>query len=252
MMMSARWAFVLLMAATCSASGWAQQNAAAKPAILVELFTSEGCSSCPPADDLLKQMEGKAAPSGQTVVALSEHVTYWNHDGWADPFSQEIFTERQEAYRGRFGLSDVYTPQMVVNGDRQMLGSDGRAIVNAFAMEPKPAAELKIVSVTAEGNAFNVRFTLGGILPKSGADVFVAVAQNEATSAVLKGENKGRTLTHVSVVRSLIRVATLKSGATLTVKVPRGNAPQGSAEHLVLFAQAKGQGKVLNVATATL
>src|SRR5580704_5019708 len=93
-------------------------------AVLIELFTSEGCSDCPPADELLRQVSGRQTEDGQLIVGISEHVTYWNNLGWRDPFSADQYTERQNAYRTRFGLESVYTPQMVVNGREQFVGSD--------------------------------------------------------------------------------------------------------------------------------
>ena len=222
-------------------------------AVLVELFTSEGCSSCPPADSLLKQMDGKLSASGQTVIALSEHVTYWNHDGWVDPFSQQIFTDRQNNYKDRFQIDDIYTPQMVVNGDSQVSGGNAQAILRALAAETAaPAVSVKIVSVAVEGKTLSVTFAVSGKLPKKGADIMAAVAENQVTSNVSRGENGGRTLTHVSVVRTLTKVATLKGASTMTVKVPLGDGAAGVPRHLVVFAQTVGLGKVLSVATVPL
>jgi len=219
----------------------------------VELFTSEGCSSCPPADSLLKQMDGKLSASGQTVIALSEHVTYWNHDGWVDPFSQQIFTDRQNNYKDRFQIDDIYTPQMVVNGDSQVSGGNAQAILRALAAETAaPAVSVKIVSVAVEGKTLSVTFAVSGKLPKKGADIMAAVAENQVTSNVSRGENGGRTLTHVSVVRTLTKVATLKGASTMTVKVPLGDGAAGVPRHLVVFAQTVGLGKVLSVATVPL
>jgi len=242
----------LLLYAAAVAS-LAQQAPVSKPAILVELFTSEGCSSCPPADALLKQMNGKYASSGQLVIALSEHVTYWNHDGWVDPFSQEIFTGRQNAYGQRFHLDDVYTPQLVVNGEKQVSGSDGQAILKTFAEEPpSPAADIKIQSATRDGKSVSVTFSIHGAIPAQGADLYLAVAENEVSSSVSRGENHGRTLTHVAVVRSLVKVATIKSETATTVKVPAGSLPEGKPAHVVLFAQTAGLGRVLGVVAQPL
>jgi hypothetical protein len=123
-------ALVICGSVVCGMSGTsapAQATALAQTPVrrvaLLELFTSEGCSSCPPADDLLRQLNGRAF-AGVQIVGLSEHVTYWNHDGWADPFSQEMFTARQAGYADRFRLDSSYTPQLVINGAQQMVGSD--------------------------------------------------------------------------------------------------------------------------------
>jgi hypothetical protein len=222
-------------------------------AVLVELFTSEGCSSCPPADGLLRKLGGKVVANGQTIIALSEHVTYWNQLGWADPFSQQIFTDRQSSYVKRFQLDDAYTPQMVINGDQQVSGGNGPAILRALAAETATStASVKVISVEPEGKMLSVTFDLSGDLPRQGADIMIAVAENQVTSSVGRGENSGRTLTHVSVVRTLTKVATLKGAATQTVKVLVGNVPAGAPRHLVVFAQTVGLGKVLSVATIPL
>jgi hypothetical protein len=118
--------------------------------VLVELFTSEGCSSCPPADALLRQVDGKHTESGQLIVALSEHVTYWNHLGWSDPFSSEIYTQRQYAYGQRFHIDSVYTPQMVINGEERIVGSDSAGLLRAIRGEQKPSSlSVHIKSVNA-------------------------------------------------------------------------------------------------------
>ena len=109
--------------------------------VLVELFTSEGCSSCPPADALLAKLDAAQPVAGARVIVLSEHVTYWNSLGWRDPFSSDAMTERQHQYADRFGLSDVYTPQAVVDGAAELVGSDGRAMLQAIT---KAAATAKV------------------------------------------------------------------------------------------------------------
>ena len=119
-----------------SAQGTAAQTATPHPsAVLIELFTSEGCSDCPPADELLQQVSGHKTAEGQLIVGISEHVSYWNGLGWKDPFSSDLYTGRQSDYSSHFGLGSVYTPQMVVNGREQFVGSDRRALQAALATE---------------------------------------------------------------------------------------------------------------------
>jgi len=251
--MKVKFGLIAMLGLLAGPAGVARTQQATPNAVLVELFTSEGCSDCPPADALLQQMDGKLSPTGQMVIALSEHVTYWNHDGWVDPFSQEIFTQRQKVYGDRFALDDVYTPQMVINGDQQAVGGNSATILKALAAQTAaPKATVKIVSVAADGKMLKVTFALSGELPKQGAEIFAAVAENQVTSNVNRGENSGRTLTHVAVVRTLTKVATLKGAATQTVKAPLGAGPAEAPRHLVVFAQTAGLGKVLSVATAPL
>src|SRR5271170_5665891 len=129
-------ALLSLLPAGVSAQGTTTQTAPAHPsAVLIELFTSEGCSDCPPADDLLQQVSGHKTAEGQLIVGISEHVSYWNGLGWKDPFSSDLYTGRQNDYSSHFGLGSVYTPQMVVNGREQFVGSDRRALQAALATE---------------------------------------------------------------------------------------------------------------------
>ena len=127
------WQTILCVPAFLSAcSSHLHAQIAAKPkVVLVELFTSEGCSSCPTADALLRQINGTQTNGGRLIVGISEHVTYWNSLGWSDPFSSSIYTDRQNGYGQRFRLDSVYTPQMVVNGTEQFVGSDQTALTRA-------------------------------------------------------------------------------------------------------------------------
>lgn len=227
-----------------------KEQAAPSP-VLVELFTSEGCSSCPPADAILRQIDGRRLETGQLIVGLSEHVTYWNHDGWKDRFSQSVFTDRQNDYGGRFHLDSVYTPQMVVDGEAQVNGSDGRALLTAIrSAEATSPVAIKIDSAAPAGNALSVTFSVTGEIPHHGVDVYAVVADDQDSTNVLGGENKGRTITHVSVARSLVRVASLKAAESKTVTVPLPASDNGAQKrHLVLFAQQPGPGRVLAIAT---
>jgi hypothetical protein len=219
--------------------------------VLVELFTSEGCSSCPPADALLRQVEGRHTESGQLIVTLSEHVTYWNHLGWSDPFSSEIYTQRQYAYGQRFHIDGVYTPQMVINGEEQIVGSDSAGLLRAIRGEEKPPSLLvHINSVSAHDHALVIDFSVTGTAPRGGADLFAVIADDTDRSSVLHGENSGRMLSHVSVARSITRVAKLSDPTEQTIQIPLPATSQFSdnqGRHLVLFAQTAGLGRVLGV-----
>jgi hypothetical protein len=165
----------------------------------VELFTSEGCSDCPPADALLEQLDSTQFVPGAQAIVLSEHVTYWNRLGWTDPFSSDSVTERQQQYDARFKLNDVYTPQMVVDGAEQFVGNDpgklSQAVARAAA-QPKPKIAIEDAHWDGAALLFSVRCDAG-----SGANLVAALAQNETRSVVARGENAGRTLHHVAVVR---------------------------------------------------
>lgn len=223
--------------------------------VLVELFTSEGCSSCPPADALLRQVNGTKTSAGQLIVGISEHVTYWNSLGWADPFSSPVYTERQNAYGSSFGLDSVYTPQMVVNGREQFVGSDRSGLEQAIRKEqdqPQPVA-VHILTTSITGNAVTIRFSASGDKQYSGADIMAVLADDADQSSVLRGENSGRNLTHVAVARSITRVAKLQSAAEQTVEVPLPASFRPSQNHhLILFAQTRGNGRVLGADTQPL
>jgi hypothetical protein len=223
--------------------------------VIVELFTSEGCSSCPPADKLLRDINGKRTDNGQLVVGISEHVTYWNSLGWKDPFSSDTFTNRQEDYRARFGIDSVYTPQMVVNGAEQFVGSDQSKLDNAIQREqqtPNPIA-IRIESTAMKNGKLAIEFSAAGDFPNAGVDVFALLTDDADQSSVARGENSGRTLTHVSVARSLHRVAELRGDSTQTAEVPLPPTfvtLQG--HHIVLLAQSVGTGRVLGADTKRL
>lgn len=222
-------------------------------AVLVELFTSEGCSSCPPADEMLRQISGQTTADGQLIVGLSEHVSYWDDLGWKDPYSSDIYTERQEHYSARFGLSSVYTPQMVVNGREQFTGGDRRALDAAFATEAqRKQIELHITS--AQVTDKNVTFTYSATdLPaKSSIQLVAVVVDDTDRSNVARGENSGRQLSHAFVARALTPVGPLHEteGESVSLPLPPSfRSDSGAGHHLVLFAQQDRTGAVLGTDT---
>lgn len=169
--------------------------------VLVELFTSEGCSDCPPADALLDQLDTQQFVSGAQAIVLSEHVTYWNHDGWRDPFSFEQIDERQQQYARQFFLNDVYTPQAVVDGAQQFVGNDPAKLNHAVAIAsatPKLNVTIESARQAPDGSiAFSVR------ADDTRSALVAAIAEDATSSQVARGENAGRTLHHVAVVRIL-------------------------------------------------
>jgi hypothetical protein len=230
-------------------------SALAQKAVLVELFTSEGCSSCPPADALLRQVNGTQTSGGQLVVGISEHVTYWNSLGWSDPFSSSVYTERQNAYSERFHLEGVYTPQMVINGAEQIVGSDRAALLRAVQQEEeaRPRMSLRIVSLSVAQNTLTVNFSTSGELPGHGADLIAVLADDFDRSSVLHGENSGRLLAHVAVARSIARVGRVQAVGERTVQIPiPASFETTPGHHLILFAQTPGNGRVLGTDTKPL
>jgi hypothetical protein len=223
--------------------------------VLVELFTSEGCSSCPPADALLRQVNGTRTSAGQLIVGISEHVTYWNSLGWSDPFSSPANTERQNDYGKRFRLEGVYTPQMVINGAEEIVGSDRAALLRAEQKEAEqpPLMSLRILSLNMVGNTLTVNYSATGAVPAHGADLIAVLADDSDQSSVLRGENSGQTLVHVAVARSISRVARVQAAGQRIVQInlPASFQP-AQKHHLILFAQTPGNGRVLGADTKPL
>jgi hypothetical protein len=226
--------------------------------VLVELFTSEGCSSCPPADVFLQKLDQQPIAQAEMIV-LSEHVDYWNHIGWKDPYSSRFYSDRQGVYAKRLGLDSVYTPQMVVDGTSQFVGSDAALADQAFA---KALTKSKIAVRLSSGSlgATNVlqAHLETDVLPASfrlhEAEVYVAVALNRVESQVSHGENAGRTLAHVAVVRSIVKLGTLRQGQTFTQDIQLKLDPGTDAHNLrlIAFVQESGQGRVVGAQVETV
>jgi hypothetical protein len=223
--------------------------------VLVELFTSEGCSSCPPADALLQQLDRTQPVAGAQLIVLSEHVDYWNHIGWTDPYSSRFFSDRQSAYSDRFSLNSVYTPQMVVDGTSEFVGNDSHLASQAVQ---KSLAAQKI-AVHISGISLDGANTLrahvdADALPETfkarKADVYFVVALNHAESQVLRGENGGRRLTHVGVVQSLTKIAGLEAGKNFSqdVRVKLDSRTDVNNLRVIAFVQQAGQRQVLGAA----
>jgi hypothetical protein len=241
------WALGLRHVPAAAAAG--TTNASASP-VLVELFTSEGCSSCPPADKFLQEMDRQQPVPGANLIVLSEHVDYWNHDGWTDPFSSHLLTERQDSYVAHFGLNSAYTPQMVVDGSAEFVGSNRQLATPA--LEKAVSAnkiEVRVSSIALDGSTLRAHVDVGALPAhtSSHADVFVVVALNHAESQVLAGENGGHRLTHAGVVRSLTKVGSVdtKMNFSADVRVPLNSSDDPANLRLIAFVQASGPGKVL-------
>jgi len=229
-------------------------EANARTPVLVELFTSEGCSSCPPADRFLEKLDRQPV-TGAEMIVLSEHVDYWNHIGWRDPYSDHLYSERQSLYGKRFGLDSVYTPQMVVDGSIEFVGSNpgfaDKAFAKALAIHKIPV-HLSLISVD-QSSGIHVHLDTEALEPSFGApeaEVQIAVALSRAETQVSSGENAGHKLAHVSVVRSLTKVGVLKRGRSLSQDVHLNLGPLSESRdlRLIAFVQEPQQGRVLGAA----
>ena len=226
---------------------------AARTPVLVELFTSEGCSSCPSADALLMRLEQQQPIAGAEVIALGEHVDYWDELGWHDRFSSHQLTERQNEYGRRFKLESGYTPQMVVDGTDQLVGNDeakARRAIQKAAQGMKVG--LRISGLAVDGAKVTGTVSVAGAAPKG--DLYVALVDPADETKVRAGENGGKTLHHAAVARSLVRVGALQNlgaeGARFSLTVPADAKP--GAERVVVFAQQAGQGAVVGAAMASV
>jgi hypothetical protein len=227
----------------------AQSSQSTRTPVLVELFTSEGCSSCPPADALLIKFQQDQPIPGAQIIVLEEHVDYWEGLGWHDRFSSHQFTDRQNVYGTRFKLESVYTPQMVVDGTEQFVGNDAAKARNAIAHAAQtPKTDLRLSAISADRRHVSGTVSIAGSsvgLPK--ADLFAALVDPQAETNVRGGENGGRQLHHAGVVRSLVRIGSMQDLAAGPVKfslTPPADAIPGK-EKVVVFAQRSGQGAVV-------
>jgi hypothetical protein len=219
--------------------------------VLVELFTSEGCSSCPSADALLAHLLKDQPVSSADILVLEEHVDYWDQLGWHDRFSSHEFTDRQSRYVRRFGLDDNYTPQMVVDGADQFVGNDAAHALRSIAQAARaPKSSLNLSPLTFDANHITGTVSiLPSAIPPPRSDLFAAVIETMASTQVLHGENGGRTLNHVSVLRTLQRIGSPGDAISAPLKFSVAAPSDTSTTRLrvVVFLQRADQGPILGV-----
>jgi hypothetical protein len=264
--MKARVSFVVMLATAAAALAIASAGKAfpyksgddktGQQPVVVELFTSEGCSSCPPADALLMKLQASQPIHGANIIAIEEHVDYWNHDGWTDPYSSADWTQRQQDYVVRFKQTEPYTPQMVVDGETQMVG--GQAIQAQQAIQHAAAQPKTDVSLTAETSSgdsgqYKVRVgKLDGNTDRDTAEIWLAVSESGLGSSVKAGENAGKNLQHAPVLRSLkkIGVASPKGDTSFdgTAKVKFNRDWKRQNLQVAVFVQEKKSMKILGAA----
>lgn len=221
-------------------------SAPGKAFAVVELFTSEGCSSCPPADKLIEQLQ-EENPNAPLYI-LAYHVDYWDHQGWKDRFSNRAYSSRQQQYVNWLNLTSLYTPQIVVNGQSENTGSDEgateQAINNALSHHSQGNISL---STSKKNDVLEVSYQFNGD-PK-GNSILLALVQKKAKSNVTAGENTGRRLPHVQIVRAL-QAEDTRSQHSLQIKTPDGYKPEGY--ELIAFVQNKKTGKIIAAAKSDL
>jgi len=222
-------------------------HALAETPVVIELFTSEGCSSCPPADALLVDLGTKPPPNGVKLILLGEHVDYWNYIGWTDRFSSAAFSERQNDYAHELHLATVYTPQMVIDGHLQLVGNGAPEVyrdISKAAAEPKPA---QVMLQWEPQQKLHIAVQMP--TPEK-AKVVLAITEDGLSTAVGKGENGGRTLHHAAVVRQLRELGKLANGqfaSNVDVAAHRDWNPANLK--VVVLVQQQGSGRILGAAS---
>jgi hypothetical protein len=216
---------------------------------VVELFTSQGCSSCPPAEKVLAGLVHPAETGSRPIYTLAFHVDYWNHLGWSDPFSDARYSQRQQDYSRSLGLNQIYTPQMIVNGKKEFVGSDSNsadaAIAEALAIRTQAAVTLKIEGKAGDG--WKVHATING----AGTDpvVNIAVVEQGLSTQVNAGENSGQKLDEPSVVRWFKTVPLSAAGEVPIPSLPGVRSDRAS---VVVYVQKPGNGAIIGAAASPL
>lgn len=235
---------VVLFLAVLARSAAAEE--AKSDPILVELFTSEGCSDCPPADAFLKVLDSMNVPGVQLVV-LEEHVDYWDDQGWRDPFSSHDLTVRQNGYVDEMHLKTAFTPQMVIDGTYQLVGSDrqnaAKDLDNARSTEK---TGLRISNVQLSNGTVHFHVETDSVPEK--VDLIAALALEHAESQVQRGENGGHRLEHVAVVRNLEKIGKAEKGKSISQDFSLSAKSFSAPGRLVVFLQQPHEGKVIGAA----
>jgi hypothetical protein len=258
-------AFLIMIGVADSQTPTATPNPAApamRTPVIVELFTSEGCSSCPPADALLAKLDSAQPLPNTEVIALEEHVDYWNQGGWLDPYSSSEWTARQEEYAFDLKAGQTFTPQMIVNGNSQFIGNRTAEAVEAIrkaAALPKTPVSIRMGTTTPK-SANGVAITVGKLTTDTAsgppADVWLAITESELHTAVKAGENSGSDLHHAPVVRSLRKIgsADRTKGAAFSSTQNISLNAKWKAENLrvVVFIQERKSRRILGAATCKL
>ncbi|WP_448698648.1 DUF1223 domain-containing protein [Mucilaginibacter sp. AW1-3] len=212
--------------------------------VLIELFTSEGCSSCPPADELVAniQKEDKDKP----VYILAYHVDYWNHLGWKDPFSSAAYSARQRQY-AQWLPAEVYTPQIVVNGKKEFVGSEEGTLRNAIqsGLQKTDNSGLTLSNTHIEHEQLNLQYQT-----KGGNILMIAFVQKTATTQVKHGENGGKTLSHINIVKALNTIALHQPNGNAAVRLPEGYSQQ--TWDIIAFTQNTRTGEVVSAQRITI
>ena len=252
------FAFIAILSgvfAVAPGTSVAQTPQTTRTPVLVELFTSEGCSSCPPADALLAKLDHGQPIDGAEIIVLGEHVDYWDNGGWHDRFSSHQYTERQNEYCGRLHVDSSYTPQMIVDGTDQFVGNDGAHAVRAILHAAQNSkVKLTLSQPVVDGRKISASVSVPASTAQIRGDLYAALVDPTDTTEVRGGENGGHHLQHVGVVRSLQRVGSLKDLATkpISFNLTAPGDAKPAEMRLVVFAQQSGPGAALGAVSANI
>jgi hypothetical protein len=215
---------------------------------LVELFTSEGCSSCPPADALLEEVQKKYIDNN--VLIVSYHVDYWDKLGWKDIFSNPIFTERQEYYSELFRLNSIYTPQVVVNGRKEFVGSNKTKLISSIDEQliERSAPSINLKAILNSSEKIEVSYS-GETANSKNEQLVLLLVQKMATNKIMRGENEGRTLHHINIVREISHLTETK-GTIKTFDLPQGL--KKADIFIAGFIQDKRSGKIKTIRSSPI
>lgn len=260
------WAGTILLLAGSGVTTLRSQDTPKPPAsqaspVVVELFTSEGCSSCPPADAFLAKLVDQGPAHHLHIVALEEHVDYWDDQGWRDPFSSHSWTTRQDEYAGVLGNKNPYTPQLVVDGSVECSGGQPQLAVQAILKDSSEAKTPVTLSQGAAGKPGTENFSvqIGKLTPtaKGGsAEVWLAITETGLHSSVTRGENAGHELSHAAVVRSMRKIGEAKPDRdvafSVDASIPIRNEWKLENLKAVAFVQEKNSMRILGAAEIPL
>jgi hypothetical protein len=215
---------------------------------VIELFTSEGCSSCPPADQLVAKIQREN--NDKLVYILAYHVDYWDHLGWKDAFSNAGYSKRQSEYAHYLHLQSIYTPQIVVNGKTEFVGSEEGTLRNAIKtnLQKTAPAQLSLVISNVSSDRAGIKYNAAGT--DKSTILLLAVLQKNAQTKVERGENSGRTLSHVQIVRKLQKVSLKGNEGSVELALPQGFEKQGW--EIIGFLQNTANGAITGAAKAAL
>ncbi len=257
------WSVVLFSLAWPAADALAQTGSRARNQVnpsetkqatgiaVVELFTSQGCSSCPPADAALEQIASVAAKNELSVFVLSFHVDYWDHLGWKDPYGDAVYSNRQRSYARANGSDQIYTPQMIVSGTTEFVGSDkakAHAAITKSLGKPQRTRVTLGVEKGSAADSLKVQYGIAGAT--DGMVLNVALVQTPKSNKAPRGENAGRELQHINVVRAFEIVQLEPSSGTVTLQVP--DDVHASEAMVIAYVQSPKSLAVTGVASAKL